>query len=129
MDRRILVLACAFAVIAIPRPGAAIGGRVVSDSGSPVASAQVTFTDATDGSRSYSAVTDAGGVFQIAIGVATDVDSRSSALPSTSALLPNYPNPFNPSTTVPYQLRASSHVKLVVYNVLGQAVRLLEDRF
>jgi hypothetical protein len=129
MDQRILLLACALAVIAIPQTGSAITGRVVDDNGGAVASAQVTFADAADSARSYSAMTDARGVFQIAIGVVTDVGAFSSALPSTSLLLPNYPNPFNPSTIIPYQLRASSHVRLVIYNVLGQAVRLLEDRF
>jgi len=34
----------------------------------------------------------------------------------------NYPNPFNPSTTIPLFLSSDSHVKITVYNVIGQRV-------
>jgi flagellar hook assembly protein FlgD len=34
----------------------------------------------------------------------------------------NYPNPFNPSTTVRYAVSTTSHVKVQIYNVLGQVV-------
>ncbi len=49
-----------------------------------------------------------------------------SAVPDYSALLPNYPNPFNPETWIPFQLAESSRVTVTVYNAAGQTVRVLE---
>jgi hypothetical protein len=47
--------------------------------------------------------------------------------PRSNALLANYPNPFNPSTTIRYQLAATTKVELRVYDVSGAAVRTLVD--
>ncbi len=50
----------------------------------------------------------------------------SGEIPSESMLLPNYPNPFNPETWIPYQLANSSNVTIFIYDVLGQPVRRLD---
>lgn len=46
-------------------------------------------------------------------------------IPTTLALDQNYPNPFNPDTQIRFQLPADATVKLEIFNVLGQRVRLL----
>ena len=46
-------------------------------------------------------------------------------VPDNFALSPAYPNPFNPSTTISYQLPAPNSMILVVYNVSGQRVATL----
>jgi hypothetical protein len=47
--------------------------------------------------------------------------------PTTLVLATNAPNPFNPSTTIRYALAEPAHVRLTVYTVLGQQVRVLVD--
>jgi hypothetical protein len=41
------------------------------------------------------------------------------------SLQPNSPNPFNPTTTIGFSLVAESDVRLSVYNLLGERVRML----
>ena len=45
--------------------------------------------------------------------------------PKETALLPNYPNPFNPETWIPYQLATSAEITLTIYAVDGTVVRTL----
>ena len=99
-------------------------GRVRLESGEPVADAQVRIFDMSDLRQGAiaRALTDGTGYFALPLAALTG-----QALPARFALGPNYPNPFNPSTIIPYQLAASSAVRLEVFNLLGQRITTLVD--
>ena len=99
-------------------------GQVRLESGEPVADAQVRLFDLSDLRQGAiaRALTDGTGYFALPLAA---LGGR--ALPARFALGPNYPNPFNPSTIIPYQLAASSEVRLEVFNLLGQRITTLVD--
>ncbi|MCB2230345.1 T9SS type A sorting domain-containing protein [bacterium] len=59
----------------------------------------------------------------------TDIQEPPVALPSAVQLSRNYPNPFNPSTTIRFSLAQASPVQLTVFNILGQEIRTLVDEY
>ena len=46
--------------------------------------------------------------------------------PKETVLLPNYPNPFNPETWIPYQLVQAADVQITIYDIEGAVVRQLD---
>ena len=56
----------------------------------------------------------------------TGLAPAAQSIPAKSALLPNFPNPFNPETWIPYQLSKSAEVTLTIYNMRGQVIRQLK---
>ncbi len=58
-------------------------------------------------------------------GIAKLRELLSSLLPKETTLLPNYPNPFNPETWIPYQLSEPAEVTLRIYAINGELVRTL----
>jgi hypothetical protein len=55
----------------------------------------------------------------------SEVDMKNNLIPNSYALLPAYPNPFNPMTSITYHLPEEASVSIVIYNSLGQTVREL----
>ncbi len=61
------------------------------------------------------------------VGLVVTPSGDNGEIPTTLALDQNYPNPFNPETQIRFQLPADATVKLELFNVLGQRVRLLAN--
>ena len=121
------LMVCLMGVLVVVQMGAAeqsaVAGQVRLDSGLPVAEAQVLLFDLRDLRRGAvaQATTDADGLFALPLAAL----GGAFALPEGFVLGANYPNPFNPSTVIPYQLAATAQVRLEVFNALGQRMAVL----
>ncbi|MEN8006008.1 MAG: FlgD immunoglobulin-like domain containing protein [Candidatus Krumholzibacteriota bacterium] len=60
-------------------------------------------------------------------GIWSDVPDPSPVLPGITFRAGNYPNPFNPRTTIEFSLPTAGHLKLSIFNVRGQLVKTLID--
>ena len=60
--------------------------------------------------------------------MAKDVgDETPKEIPKNFSIAHNYPNPFNPTTTIQYELPTNSRVRINIYNILGQLVAELTN--
>jgi type 1 fimbria pilin len=128
---RIMLLAGVFAAAQPIGPTAAmtVSGQVTDTADSPVAGARIAFANEAIPSQLFSDSTDTDGTFRVSLGAVTAVEQGPmSSLPTAFHLFQNYPNPFNPSTLLPYQVGTTAHVRLRIYNLLGQPIRTLVDQ-
>jgi gluconolactonase len=78
-----------------------------------------------DADRKTLYITSGNSVYRIRL-TTTDVQKHGSVIPETFELYSNYPNPFNPTTTIRYTVPVRSEITLEVYNALGQKIVTLE---
>jgi photosystem II stability/assembly factor-like uncharacterized protein len=57
--------------------------------------------------------------------VPTNIESDYSVIPDRFEVCQNFPNPFNPSTTIKFMIPRSGNVSLKIYNILGEEVAIL----
>ncbi|MFZ4549507.1 MAG: T9SS type A sorting domain-containing protein [Bacteroidales bacterium] len=57
------------------------------------------------------------------------VEAYSGATPDDYCLMPNYPNPFNPSTNIVYSVLSAGRTSLKVFDILGNEISTLVDNF
>lgn len=62
--------------------------------------------------------------------IITSVKDLSLSTPEDFELYPNYPNPFNPSTTIIFKIKNSKTISLIIYDLMGKEVkRLIDNEF
>lgn len=55
------------------------------------------------------------------------VNENALLIPNSIRLYNNYPNPFNPTTTIQYSINVNSDVSLYIYDILGQTVSIMKN--
>jgi hypothetical protein len=66
--------------------------------------------------------------FKLFVGTGQFVENEvARLLPRDIELFQNFPNPFNPTTSISFKIPRDAHVRLEVFSVLGQSVKLLVD--
>ena len=99
-----------------------VSGQVRLVDGAAVVGASVVLFDVSEARLGMLATTTTDASGQFALGGAAGV-----AQPMHFSLGQSYPNPFNPTTIIPYELTRTARVRLEVFNLLGQRVVTLVD--
>jgi photosystem II stability/assembly factor-like uncharacterized protein len=67
------------------------------------------------------------GFYKYTADVNIKVEENFSAVSENFKLYQNYPNPFNPTTTINYEVKRTSFVRIIIYNPIGEEVRVLKE--
>jgi hypothetical protein len=64
-------------------------------------------------------------LFLIKYSLVTSINYNENNLPIVCKLFQNFPNPFNPTTNIRYQISKSGNIKLIIYDILGREIKTL----
>lgn len=103
-----------------------ISGKIIDVDQNPIGNVHVEIINENDSTNIYSDITDSEGLFTI--NSITDVSNRNK-LPDDYIVLSNYPNPFNPSTIIYFELTKPEKVEIIIYDILGRKVKTLYNNF
>lgn len=95
------------------------------DSGLLAENQTFTYTFNLEGVYPYHCTLHSSMVDTIVVGSPTAIGDQSPSIPDRYEVSQNYPNPFNAQTAIEYSLPQDAHVKIVIYNLLGQNVETL----
>jgi hypothetical protein len=95
---------------------------VTDPSHQPVANALVEIIDEQNPNNLYTDTTLQDGTFSVNV-IATSVEDKAIIIPQSRVLLSNYPNPFNPSTVIQFELPHTSLVQLDIFNIRGMNIK------
>ncbi len=104
-----------------------IDGTITDSEFKSISDVLVEIIDQNDTSNYYRSFTNESGYFSISN--ITDIRSRKTNVPSEFIVLRNYPNPFNPTTIIYYELPKTENIEITIYDILGREVRTLFNNF
>jgi formylglycine-generating enzyme required for sulfatase activity len=104
-----------------------VSGTVTCTAGKTVSGATVTFTDESNPAHILSTVTDGNGKYQIEF--STSVKENVSVSPEPFSLGQNFPNPFNPTTVIPFVINKAGVVRIDIFSITGQRQRTLMHEY
>ena len=105
-----------------------IEGIITSGVGNPIANAKVNIIDLGNSGLADSTTTDATGFYHLEIATLTNVENVEE-IPNSFSLSQNYPNPFANNTNISFSTEEEGYVKLEVFNVIGQKIITLFDKY
>lgn len=115
-------------LLSAPALSAELTGTVtLSLDSQPVPYAQVRYVAQATGTV-YATQTDTDGAYRLSFPEPVTAVEEGSSLPAHTALRWAYPNPFNPSVTLPFDLAEAGPVRLLLFDALGRPVRRLLDQ-
>ncbi|MCW8848775.1 MAG: T9SS type A sorting domain-containing protein [Melioribacteraceae bacterium] len=104
-----------------------IDGTITDSELNPISNALVEIIDEGDTTNYYTSTTNESGYFLISN--ITGIGDAKTSLPSDFIVLRNYPNPFNPSTIIYYELPKAENIEIKIYDILGREVITLYNGF